>query len=227
MFASLLLFAPAALAAAAVAWWIARAYAKREAARPSRAAFAAAAAALLAALALYLSIGRPELADDPYAPRLAELQRRDPAAMPPEELLAVLAARARAAPGDARPHLYAGEILSGQGRDAEAARAFAAALRRDPNSAPALTGMGRVMVRLDEGAVGPAALDLFRRAAAIDPADPAPWLYQALAATQAGDARARTLWAEVLQRLPPDDPRRAMAQAMVNAPRAQTPQPER
>jgi cytochrome c-type biogenesis protein CcmH len=213
----LFLFAPAALAAGAAAWWILRAYAQGAPKRPATLkALLAAGAAGTAALALYLALGRPDLPDAPFGRRLAELTHRDPAKMSPQELLAVLGARARADPNDPRPHLYTGQILSALGRDDEAARAFDAALRRDPNSPEALLGLGRALVQREQGVVTPTAIELFRRAAEASPNDPTPWLYQALAANQQGDAvESLRLWREVSKRLAPNDPRHAMVAAMI------------
>jgi cytochrome c-type biogenesis protein CcmH/NrfG len=72
-------------------------------------------------------------------------------------------------------------------------------------------GLGRAVVQID-GRVSPDALALFQQAGQLSD-DPAPWVYQAWAAMEAGrDADVRRFWGEALRRMAPDDPRRAMAQ---------------
>jgi cytochrome c-type biogenesis protein CcmH len=98
-------------------------------------------------------------------------------------------------------------------RPQDAARAYDAALRRDPNAADAMIGMGKAFVAIDEGRVGPDALRLFTAAAEAAPTDPRPWIYQAMAAMQQGDhGAAQRAWGEAGKRMAPDDPRRAMAE---------------
>ena len=217
---SLLVFAIAAGFAALGGWWIMRAFARaNDAAVKPRArlwALGLAGLAALATLGLYAAIGRPDLPDQPYAARLQAIKETDPTQMSADQILAVLGERARLDRRDPRPHIFTGEILAEQGRDEEAARAYEAALRRDPMSPAALMGLGRVSVRLQAGAITPQTLALFQAAAMSSPKDPTPWLYQALAATQERRyADALTLWPEVKKRLAPDDPRHAMVAAMI------------
>lgn len=220
---SLLVLVVAAFAAAGAGWWILRAYRKAPgegAAKPLPAVVGVAAGAGLA-LALYLALGRPELPGQPYAQRLADIQSRDPSSLSAEEMMTLLAERARAAPDDPRPHYFTGQLLASMGRDQEAVRAFDAALRRDRTFLPAAMELGRAIVRLEGGTVGPDALVLFEAAAKLNPEDPLPWFYQALAASQAQRwTDAARLWPEVKARLPENDPRQTMASQMLAEARA-------
>jgi cytochrome c-type biogenesis protein CcmH/NrfG len=73
-----------------------------------------------------------------------------------------------------------------------------------------LLGLAKATVAI-QGAFTPEALAMFQQAGEISN-DPAPWLYQAMAAMEQGqDAEARRLWGEALSRMGPDDPRREMA----------------
>ena len=210
---ALAVFLIAALMCAAAALWGLRAY-RRAGATRAAPALAACALVSLLALAIYLGAGRPDLPDAPYAVRLEALQQRDPTSYNAEEALAILGQAARDDPRDPLPHLYSGQLLLDRDRAEEAARAFDAALRRDPQLAQAMLGLGRALVRIDEGRVSAQALELFAQAGALGD-DPAPWLYQAMAAMQAGRGEdARRLWGEALTRMAPDDPRRAMAGRM-------------
>lgn len=177
-------------------------------------AFAAVAASIALGLGLYLLIGSPALPDAPFAARLEALKGRDPTTFTAAEALAVLGQAARDNPSDPLPHLFSGQVLFEVGRDQEAARAFDAALRRDPALSEAMLGLGRAMVRLEQGRVGADARALFERAGAQSD-DPAPWIYQAMAAMQEDRAAdARRLWGEALARMSAEDPRRAMAARM-------------
>jgi cytochrome c-type biogenesis protein CcmH len=174
-------------------------------------ALAACAATGLVALVAYLVIGRPELPDAPYAARLEALKHRDPTTYSVDEALAVLSEASKDNPSDPLPHFYSGQLLLDQGRAQEAARAFDAALRREPQLADALIGLGRALVRMEDGRVTPEALALFQQAGELTD-DPAPWIYQAMAAMQEDrEADMRRLWREALTRMGPDDPRREMA----------------
>jgi cytochrome c-type biogenesis protein CcmH len=200
-----------AVLAAAAAFWTLRA-ARRAGgdARVGRSVLIACAGASVIALAAYVVIGRPDLPGAAYASRLEALRHRSPETYTMDEALAVLAEGARTHPRDATPHLFSGEILLANGRPQEAARAFDAALRRDPQSAQALLGLAKSLVAV-EGRFTPEALALFEQAAAVSN-DPAPWLYRAMAAMEQGqDAQAQLMWREALARMDENDPRREMA----------------
>lgn len=212
---SIIVLAVAALMTASAAGWTLRAYRMAGGGSVSaKPALLVCAAVALAALTAYLIVGRPELPDAPFDARLQALRARDPTTYTPEETLAVLDRAARDNPRDGRPHLFAGEILLAQDRAEEAARQFDAALRRDPGSTEAMMGLGRAMVRAAGGRVTPEALAQFQRVAASTN-DPAPWIYQAMAAMQDNNAAAaRRFWGEAYGRMTPDDPRREMARRM-------------
>ena len=127
-----------------------------------------------------------------------------------DEWLAVLHDEARADPADAWPLLASGEVLLRGNRPEEAARAFDSALRRDPRSVDALLGIAR-SIAMKEGHFTPEALAFLEQASTVSD-DPAPWLYRAMAAMEAGDdAAARQMWGQAYARMSSDDPRREMA----------------
>lgn len=203
-----------ALLCAGAAFWVLRAY--RRAGGGARTAFpalAACAAVAIATLGVYLLVGRPELGGAAYADRMEALKQRDPTSFTADEALAVLHQAARENPSDPLPYFYSGQVLINQGRAQEAARAFDAALRREPRLAEAMIGLGRAMVRI-EGRVTPEAVDLFDTATALSE-DPTPWLYLAMHAAEEGDAAALRRYAnEARSRMAPDDPRHDMIRAL-------------
>lgn len=215
MWTSLVVLLIAAVLTAGAGFWVLRAY--RRAGGGMRSpipALAACGAVALAALTAYLAIGRPELPDAPYAERLEALKSRDLESLTFDEALAILHDRSRQDPSDPLSHFYTGELLLRMGRPQEAARAFDLALRREPQLAEAMLGLGRSLVAIEEGRVTPEALALFQQAGALTN-DPAPWIYQAMAAMEQGnEADTRRLWGEALTRMSPDDPRREMATRM-------------
>lgn len=202
---------------AAAAFWVLRAYRRGGGGSnsPAPALIVCGAIAVLG-LVIYLINGRPELPDAPFEARLEALKQRDPRTYSADEALAVLTVAARENPDDPYPHFYAGQLLLSQGRGAEAARAFDAALRREPQLADALIGLGRAIVATENGVVTPEAIATFQQAATLTN-DPAPWIYQALGAMERNDeAQARRLWREALSRMSEDDPRREMARRMAS-----------
>jgi cytochrome c-type biogenesis protein CcmH len=215
----------AALLCAGVSVFVLRAYRRAAGAeaRPLPALILCGVAAV-AALGVYLLIGRPDMADQPYAARMEALRNRDPASFTVDEALAVLAQAARNHPGDPQPHIFIGDILLDAGRPQDAGRAYDAALRRDSRAPAALLGMGRSLVQIEEGRVSPDALRMFQAAAEAVPTDPTPWVYLAMAAMQqnAGADAARA-WGEARARMAPDDPRIAMAERMSRGEAMQAP----
>jgi cytochrome c-type biogenesis protein CcmH/NrfG len=197
----------AALMTASAAGWTLRAYRLAGGgAGGAMPAFLSCGAVALIALVTYLVVGRPELRDAPFSSRFEALRHRDPTTYTPEETLAVLDRAAREHPTDPRPHLFSGQILLAQGRPEEAAREFDGALRRDPRSADAMLGLGRALVRDANGRVTPQALVQFQQAAALVPNDPAPWIYQAMAAAQDGHVdEARRTCGEAVRRGAPTE----------------------
>lgn len=203
----------AVLCAAAAAWGL-RAYRRGDSGARAGPALAVCGVVAAAALGAYILNGRPDLADAPYAERLEALKQRDPTSYSAEEAIAILAEAARNHPDDPLPHLYTGQVLLQAGSAEAAARAFDAALRRDPGMTDAKLGLARSMVQIDEGRVSDEARTLFEEVSALTN-DPVPWIYRAMAAMQAGrDADAQRFWGEALTRMAPDDPRREMAGRM-------------
>lgn len=199
------------LLAAGAAFWALRATRRAGGdARAGRTVLLACAALSAVTLVVYLSIGSPALAGGAYADRLAALRARPEESYNAEEWLAVLADDARLNPTDAWPYLATGEVYLRVNRPQEAARAFDAALRRDPRSYDALIGVARSIAGM-EGSFTPEALAYLEQATTVTD-DPAPWIYRAMAAMQADNpAETRRMWGEALSRMGPDDPRREMA----------------
>lgn len=207
-------FAVGAVLTAIVTVWGLAVYRRAEGAGEAQPlpALIACAVIVLTAVGAYAGIGHPSLKGGSYQERLEALRHRDPSTYTFDEALAVLSEAAKDDPRDPLPYLYSGDLLLRTERPQEAARAYDAALRRDPELAEAMLGLGKAMVAADGGTVSPEALELFRQAGARM-SDPAPWIYLALEAMQHDRAvEARRYWGEAYSRMRPDDPRREMAQ---------------
>ncbi|MBI1186926.1 MAG: tetratricopeptide repeat protein [Alphaproteobacteria bacterium] len=216
----MIVLAGGAVFAALASWWGMRAFVRADPAPVSpRGPLMAAGAAALAVLGLYLLLGDPFLRGGAYADRMAALKHKAPEAFTVEEAIAVLEATAKQRPADAQPLILLGDLEARVGRPERALTAFQEALRRAPQSAPALIGLGRVLVARDRGEVRDDARSVFGEAAALDPDAFEPPFYLALAAYQRGEsAAARTLWLRARERTTPDDPRRAMIDRMLEQP---------
>lgn len=215
MWTSIIVLMVGAVLAAAAAFWVLRAYRRAGGgAAGARPALAACVAVILVGLGVYLFIGRPELPGASYAERFEALRTRDPTTFTVEETVVIWTEAARQHPTDPVPRLYLGNALMQMERPQEAARAYDAALQRDPQLAAAMLGLGRALVVIEGGPITPEALRLFEQAGALMN-DPAPWIYQAVAAMEQGrEADARRFWGEALARMSPEDPRIEMARRM-------------
>lgn len=124
-----------------------------------------------------------------------------------------LRAAVAAHPGDVQALDRLGSAYAALERWPEARATFAAAVQASGGrDAPALAGLGQVLVLTGDGSVGPAALRLFEQALAIDATSPQALFYSGLAYLQAGrtaDARARFLAMMALG--PPENVKSALA----------------
>ena len=169
----------------------------------------AASAVAVASLAIYLIIGSPGLADQPFASRLAAW-RAHPENASPAALAAALGDVANKRPRDLEPlrKLAAFDLALG---DADgAAHALRRALVIAPGNADLSAMLGEVLVLKAQGAIGADARAMFQTALSADPNQPAARYYLARARIADGDtARGLADWRALLVSLPPTDARRA------------------
>ena len=184
------------------------------------------AAAAIASLGLYLAVGRPGLADQPYRARLREWTRRDPSALDPAQLAAVLRAIAAKRADDPEVFQYLGRAEMAAGDPGGAATAFARAGRLDPASAGDMAATGEALMAGGDGKVSPEAEAAFREALRRDPSNAAARYHLAKLAIAQGDlAGGRAALRALLAGLPPADPRRGELAAEVAAAGAPSPAP--
>jgi cytochrome c-type biogenesis protein CcmH len=179
------------------------------AARPG-VVLAAAAAAPLLALVVYIGVGAPGLADQPFAARLAAWRAApDPAALSPPQMAAVLTQMVKQRPADldARRMLALAELGSQQ--PLEAAQVAQRGLALDPRRADLWEILGEADAMAAGGEVGADAQAAFQRALALDPTSAAARYALATARIARGDvAGGLADWRALEATLAPDDPRR-------------------
>jgi cytochrome c-type biogenesis protein CcmH len=174
------------------------------------ASLAVAGAAAMVALGLYLALGSPGRPDQPYAQRLGQWRRADPASLDPARMAAVLAAIAETRPGDPQVFDYLGRAQLAAGAPGEAARAFARAARLAPMQADLPAEEGEALVLGAGGKVEPPAEAAFREALRRDPKNAAARFHLARLRMARGDvAGGLADWRALQADLPADDPRRA------------------
>ena len=171
-----------------------------------------AAVVVLAATGLYLKMGRPDAPSAPAAPGAATAPAAVAAAGAHPNgdvasMIATLEARMKEAPGDAEGWRMLGWSYVQTGRNAEAATAYGRAAALEPQNGEYLSAQGEAMVLAAQGQVTPQAETAFRKALAVDPADPPARYYLAMAKDQKGDAKgAMDDWIAMLKTAPADAP---------------------
>ncbi|MDR2857913.1 MAG: tetratricopeptide repeat protein [Novosphingobium sp.] len=175
-----------------------------------RAGWEAIAAALLFGLAGYGLQGSPGLHGAPK--EAAETIAGDPAAL--------VAAR-KSLDGRDKPldnnWVVIADALARHGQYADAAGVLLGAVDKNPGNADAWLALANALVGHAEGRLSPAALYAYRHAAEAAPSHPGPPFFLGLALARSGRlAEARNLWADLLQRTPPDAPWRSDLQEQLS-----------
>jgi cytochrome c-type biogenesis protein CcmH len=237
-------FAIAGALVAAAAFFVLRAYRRSvETAPKPVAALGACAVAGAATLGLYVVLGAPGAADQPYAARLAALEAQPLEELGPEGMIALLEARMRDHPDDIQLPFFLGGLYEDTGQLARARGAYDQALRRAARAAAdeatpeperaglmqaqglALTRLGVVAIAENGGTANAQAVGLFEAASQASPELAEPYVHRAYAASRAGrHEEALALWDEALARMDEEDPMRPMAQRLRGfAERGETP----
>ncbi len=183
---------------------------ERTGGRTSRLAVACC-AVVAAALALcgYIVLGRPSMADEPYAKRLAGWRRADPSTLDPTRMAAVLRDIARSRPEDPQVWGFLGRAEMAAGDPFDAGRAFAKAADLTPDRPELYAAEGEALVQDAQGKVTPQAQAAFRQALSLDPRNASSRYYLGLAQVAGGDrAAGLAAWRALARELASGDPRR-------------------
>ena len=110
-----------------------------------------------------------------------------------------------AAPGN--NWVVVADAFARQGQYADAAGVLLGAVEKNPKDGDAWLALANALVGHAEGTLSPAALYAYRNAAQAAPEHPGPPFFLGLAMAQSGRfMEARGLWADLLERSPPDAP---------------------
>ena len=171
------------------------------------AALTAAAAALLIGASGYALQGRP------HSPGFSSLAPTDGATVPLAEARHAFFEQFT----PAESWLVMAEALERRGSTEDAAGLLQNAIRRRPGDLQLWIGLGNALVAHSNGLTPPAEF-AFRRAAALNPAHPAPLFFYGLARARSGDpASARLIWRQLLESSPADAKWRPLVEAGIAA----------
>lgn len=168
----------------------------------------------LVALGLYSRVGHPDWPDQPLLARLtASPERMDIAAA-----IAKIEAHLKLHPDDGRGYEVLVPAYIRSGRFEEAVSAAKTAVDRLGETPQRLATYGEKLVFANNGGVSDEAVQVFEKAAARDPAQPAALYYLGLAAGQRGDvAKAKEIWENLVARAPANAPWRRDVAARLEA----------
>jgi len=185
--------------------------------RYSGLAVALAVGVITVGLAGYLAIGSPELPGEP----LAQRQAQPPGAQDPQMLIAKVEAHLQSNPQDGRGWDLLAPVYMELDRFADAARAYANALRLLGEDAERLAGLGQALTHAESGMVTATARQAFERALVLDPRHAGARFYLALAFEQEGALnKAAEAWGTLLAIAPVDAPWRPVVEQHLAAVKA-------
>ncbi len=159
-------------------------------------------AALLLGIAGYALQGSPS---QPGAPKASAAQASANANS--EALVAARQQLRDSSAAGANNWLVIGDAMARNGQYGDAAGVLLGAVEQNPGDAEGWLALGNALVGHAEGALTPASLYAYQRAANAQPAHPGPPFFLGLALAQNGRlGEARVLWAELLTRASKDSP---------------------
>lgn len=174
-----------------------------------RLAFGVVAVVTVGGTALYLKMGKPEVASAKPA-AVAAVAPGLPGDHPNGDVTSMigqLEASLQQQPGNPEGWRMLGWSYLQTGRNADAAAAYGRAAALQPGNAEYLSAQGEATVLAAEGTVTPVAEDIFRKALAADPEDPRARYFLAVGKDQRGDHQgAINDWITLLKSAPADAP---------------------
>ena len=167
----------------------------------------------LAALALYLPLGSPQLGDFPLAARA----RAPDGSQPLVNMVAQVEAHLETNPTDGRGWTVLAPVLSRLGRYDDAARAWRNAITYAGDSSDRRADLGEALLAAAGGVVTAEAKSEFERALAINADEVKASYFLGVAAEQDGrNAEAASIWKAMLAKAPPEAPWRPLVQAALS-----------
>ena len=173
-------------------------------------------AAAAGAIALYLVLGSPGVADQPFKTRVKGWMSSDLEFLPPQELAAVLRQVVAKRPQDIQGLTYLGKAEIAAGESANAARTFGHARRLEPNNLELVALEAQALLTESEDKVTPEVEAALKRVLALSPQDPMARYYLAKAAVDAGRTEEGIKgWRALADELPVGDERRLQLEQQI------------
>lgn len=164
----------------------------------------------IASLALYLTYGTPGLPGDPLSARLAETADTQK----PNDLIAKVEARLRQHPDDGTGWSVIAPVYYAMGRYADAATAYANAMKLVGETPERLQGFANARIRTENGIVSEDARKALERILVLAPDKKEPRIWLALAKEQDGKiAEAAADYRKLIDEAPTDAPWRKVIEA--------------
>ena len=161
------------------------------------------------ALGLYLTLGSPGAADQPFAGRLAQWTASDPRTLDAPQIAAVISSKIREHPNDADGYRFLAMAEGASNNPAAAVLALKRAVRLAPQRGDLWEMLGEAEI-YQAGDVTEAARQAFVEALKRDPTNVGARFQLARARIKAGDkAGGLAEWRAIAAELPATDPRRA------------------
>jgi cytochrome c-type biogenesis protein CcmH len=175
------------------------------------AVLAGAVVAPLLAGGLYVYLGKPGEADQPFAERLKAWVDSDPSQLDPQRMAAVLQTVVKSRPTEVEPLTYLARAQAASGNLPAATETMRKATRMAPKQAELWADLGQLLVMQTQGQESAASGDAFKQAVAVDPSNAPARYHLARAKVASGDvAGGLADWRALLAQLPPGDDQRAL-----------------
>ena len=177
------------------------------------AVLAGAVIAPLVAVGLYVYLGRPGQADEPFSERIKAWTQSDPSQLDPQRMAAVLQTIVKSRPTEVEPLAYLARAQAAYGNLPAATETMRRATRLAPKQADLWTDLGQLLVAENQGEENAASGDAFKQAVALDPGNAPARYHLARAKVASGDVNGGLAdWRALLATLPPGDEHKALEQ---------------
>jgi cytochrome c-type biogenesis protein CcmH len=162
------------------------------------------------ALGLYLGLGSPGMADQPFAGRLKHWLAANPASLSAPEMAAVLGKLTKERPNDPEGFRYLALAEGAAQNPAGAVRALHRAIKIAPERADLWEMLGEALIMQSGGEMTPDARAAFAQDLRLDPKAISARFHLARAKIEGGDkAAGLAQWRALAADIPADDPRQA------------------
>ncbi len=159
------------------------------------------------ATGLYLKLGSPGSADQPFAERLKTWTQSDPNQLNPAQMAAVLQTVVKARPKDAEPLTFLARAQAASGNIAAASETMRKAIRLEPKDSDLWSNLGILLLMQGQGEETQPSGEAFHKALALDPKNAPARYHLARARIAAGDVNGGLGdWRALSADLPADGP---------------------